>query len=365
MRVSKRRTAGLSVGMLALAGLVAAPTTAAGTTASHAKTTFNETDLVSDIAGRAQITDPSLVNPWGISHGPATPLWVSNNGTDSSTLYATPTAGTVSKVPLTVAIPGGAPTGQVFHDPADATNFVVSSGGKSGPAVFIFDSEAGVITAWSPSVDRANAIQVGQGDNAVYKGLALADTPFGQVLLAADFRNGRIDVFDHAFHRLSLPDEFFHDPSLPAGYAPFNVAVIGDAIYVTYAKQNAAKHDEVDGAGLGIVDVYTDFGLDRHRFASHGALNAPWAVAMAPASFGTIAGDILVGNFGDGRINVYDRSGRFDGPLRTADGKPLVIDGLWGLLPGTTANGGTDALWFAAGINHEADGLLGLIRPNA
>lgn len=363
MRTSKRRAIGLAAGLVALAGLPAAPAAAAGSSATQVKKpTFTETDLVSDIAGRAQTTDPSLVNPWGLSHGPASPLWVSNNGTDSSTLYATPAAGTVAKVPLTVAIPGGAPTGQVFHDATDASNFVVTAGGKSGSASFIFDSEAGVITAWSPAVDRNNAIQVAQGHNAVYKGLALASTQFGQFLLAADFRNGRIDVFDHNFQPVPLPREFFHDPTLPRGYAPFNVAVIGDAVYVSYAKQDDAKHDEVDGKGMGFVDVYTDLGLARHRLASRGALNAPWAITVAPASFGAYAGDILVGNFGDGRINVYDASGRFDGPLRTADGKPLVIDGLWGLLPGTAANGGTDALWFAAGINHEADGLLGVIR---
>jgi len=170
-------------------------------------------------------------------------------------------------------------------------------------------------------------------------------------------------VFDSEFRRLAMPPTFFNDPKLPAGYAPFNVAVIGDAVYVSYAKQDAEKHDEVDGPGLGFVDVYTDFGQHRERFASRGPLNAPWAITVAPASFGKFAGDILVGDFGDGRINAFDNRGHFEGPLRGSDGKPLAIDGLWGLLPGTAANGGTDNLWFAAGINHEADGLLGLIGP--
>ncbi|GAA2023738.1 TIGR03118 family protein [Catenulispora yoronensis] len=349
--------------MLAVAGVGLGPSASA----REQRMAFVQTNLVSDVPGMAALTDPALVNPWGLAHGPATPVWVSDNGADATTLYSTPAGGGVAKVSpggnATIAIPGGVPTGQVFHDPADAGNFVVTENGKSGPAFFIFDSENGAITAWNPQVDTASAVTVAQGDNAVYKGLALWKTPLGSFLLAADFRNGRVDVFDSGFHRLPLPSTFFTDPTLPAGFAPFNVAVVGDAVYVSYAKQDAEKHDEVDGPGLGFVDVYTDFGQHRQRFASCGPLNAPWAITVAPASFGKFAGDILVGNFGDGRVNAFDNRGRFQGPLRGTDGKPLVIDGLWGLLPGTAANGGTDNLWFAAGINHEAHGLLGLIGP--
>ena len=360
---SARATAAVAAGLLAAIGAGMAPSASAHEDA----TKFAQTNLVSDVPGMAALTDPALVNPWGLAHGPTSPVWASDNGSDSTTLYATPAAGGVAKVSpggqATIAIPGGAPTGQVFHDATDAGNFVVTENGKSGPASFIFDSESGSITAWNPQVDIASAVTVAQGDNAVYKGLALWKTPLGSFLLAADFHNGRIDVFDSEFRRLAMPPTFFNDPKLPAGYAPFNVAVIGDAVYVSYAKQDAEKHDEVDGPGLGFVDVYTDFGQHRERFASHGPLNAPWAITVAPASFGKFAGDILVGDFGDGRINAFDNRGHFEGPLRGSDGKPLAIDGLWGLLPGTAANGGTDNLWFAAGINHEADGLLGLIGP--
>ncbi|NUP53035.1 MAG: TIGR03118 family protein [Catenulispora sp.] len=360
---SKRLTAGVAAGLLAATGVLLGPSASA----HEHDTAFTQTNLVSDIPGMAALTDPALVNPWGLAHGPATPVWASDNGADATTLYATPAGGGVAKVSpgghTTIAIPGGAPTGQAFHDPADAGDFVVTENGKSGPAFFIFASENGGISAWNPQVDTGSAIAVGQGDDAVYKGLTLWQNPLGSFLLAADFHNARIDVFDSQFRRLTLPPTFFQDPNLPAGYAPFNVAAIGDAVYVSYAKQDADKHDEVDGPGLGFVDVYTDFGQHRTRFASHGPLNAPWAITVAPSSFGRFAGDILVGDFGDGRINAFDRRGHFEGPLRGADGKPLAIDGLWGLLPGTAANGGTDSIWFAAGLNHEADGLLGLIGP--
>lgn len=348
--------------LLTAALLVATPLIAAAAPASaHLRghtpaPTFTETDLISDLPGRAPLVDPALVNPWGLTFSPTSPLWSANNGTGTAGVYSGGIGGaTPGKLPIQPNIPDGAPTGVVFNDSTDTTAFPV---GTTGPARFIFASESGDITAWNtPGADAVVAAHV---DGAIYKGLAMLHTPLGSVLLAADFHNARIDVFDDQFNRISLPAPFFTDPRLPRGYAPFNVAVLGDSIYVTYAKQDADAEDEVDGPGLGIVDQYSAFGLLQRRLASHGPLNAPWGVAVAPSSFGAFAGKLLVGNFGDGRINVYDpRFGAFLGQLRDANGQPITIDGLWSLLPGTATSGGTDAVWFSAGIDDEQHGLVG------
>jgi uncharacterized protein (TIGR03118 family) len=318
---------------------------------------ISQTNLVSDLPGLAQLTDPSLVNPWGLTFGPTTPIWSANNGADNSTLYSGG-ASTVAKVPLTVSITDGAPTGTVFND---TTDFSVNG---VGPARFIFDSEAGDITAWNPAAAATTAVREAHVRGAIFKGLALLHTKFGPFLLAADFHHGRIDVFDRNFHQVKLPRAFFHDPRLPRGYAPFNVAVLGNSIYVSYAKQDAHASDEVDHPGFGFVDRYSSVGLFQHRVASRGTLNAPWGMTIAPDSFGRLAGDLLVGNFGDGHISVFDpHSGRFHGLLRGTNGRPITIHGLWSLLPGTATTGGTDAVWFSAGIDNEAHGLLGLLRP--
>jgi uncharacterized protein (TIGR03118 family) len=342
--------------------LVASPVAGAEPEVETARQAFAEVNLISDVAGKAPLTDASLVNPWGLALSPTGPLWVANNGTNTATIYAGGVGGaTPTKAGLTVVIPGTGPTGQVFND---TTDFVVTGPGGSGPAVFMFVSESGDLTAWNPTANRTMAINEAHVDGAVYKGLTLWHTQFGPLLLAADFHHGRIDVFDKEFHRTVLPDVLFHDWFLPKGYAPFNVAALGDSVYVAYAKQDADREDEVAGRGLGFVDRFDEFGLFAQRIASRGALNAPWGLVRAPASFGRFAGDLLVGNFGDGKINVYSaRSGHFRGSLRDAAHKPIVIDGLWDLKPGTAASGGADALWFSAGIDDEAHGLVGLIRP--
>jgi uncharacterized protein (TIGR03118 family) len=308
--------------------------------------------------------DPNLVNPWGLAISPTSPLWVADNGPGVATVYrGGGTAGPFSVLALAPTIPDGAPTGQAFNDSTDPTQFVVTGPGGSAPASFLFVSEAGDLTAWNRTATPTAAVVVGHAaPGGVYKGLTLVHTPAGPFLLAADFHNNRIDVYGSSFRKLSLPPFVFRDPRLPRGYAPFNVFATADAVYVTYAKQDAARHDEVDGAGLGFVDRYTLFGLRPHRVASRGPLNAPWGMAVAPASFGTFAGALLVGDFGDGRINAY-RGDRFLGQLRGTNGKTIAIDGLWGILPGTATAGGTNALWFAAGTNDEADGLLGLLTP--
>jgi uncharacterized protein (TIGR03118 family) len=315
-------------------------------------------NLVSDQPGHAAITDPNLVNAWGMSHGPNTPLWVSDNGADVTTLYRGAVGGMpVAIQPLVVGIPGGAPTGQVFNDTGD---FPVPGTGK--PALFIFAGEDGDLSAWNQAVSPLTmAISVGHTEGAVYKGLALSHSPFGSLLLAANFHDNRIDVFDAGFHPL-VGDELFRDPSLPAGYAPFNVTTIGNHVFVTYAKQDAAGEDDVAGPGHGFIDVFTSSGGFLSRFASRGVLNSPWGMAIAPSSFGAFAGALLVGNFGDGRIHAFDvRTGHLLGTLRNSRHRALTIDGLWGLIVGDPVAGGTQAVWFSAGPDGEAHGLLGIL----
>jgi len=320
---------------------------------------YLQENLVSDQPGVATLTDPNLVNAWGMSHGPNTPLWVSDNGADVSTLYRGDIPGTpVSIVPLVVSIPGGAPTGQVFNDTAA---FTVP--GTDKPALFIFIGEDGDLSAWNQSAGTS-AVLVGHTEGAVYKGLALAHTASGPRLLAANFHDNRIDVFDGRF--APVPSNgMFRDPSLPAGYAPFNVAEIGGQVFVTYALQDADAEDDVAGPAHGFVDVYSEDGALVRRFASHSVLNSPWGMTIAPPTFGQFAGDLLIGNFGDGRIHAFDPgSGEVLGALRGTNGKPLAIDGLWGLIVGDAVAGGPDAVWFSAGPDDESHGLLGVLRAS-
>jgi uncharacterized protein (TIGR03118 family) len=298
--------------------------------------------------------DSDLVNAWGMSHGPNTPIWVSDNGADVSTLYTLQPSG-IQKAPLVVKIPDGAPTGQVFND---TSAFKVPN--TNAAALFIFASENGDLDAWNMQAGTT-AVHVGSGPNAVYKGLALVHSPFGPLLLATDFHNNRVDVYDSSFTRLDVP-LLFHDPFLPRGYAPFNVAAVGDQVFVTYAKQDANAHDDVAGRGHGFIDVYTTYGAFEHRLVSRGDLNSPWGMVVAPPTFGRLAGTLLVGNFGNGRINAYDMtSGRDEGQLHDRFGRSIVIDGLWGLITGDGVTGGPNTVWFSAGPNDESDGLLGTL----
>jgi uncharacterized protein (TIGR03118 family) len=350
------------VGLLGAVVAVAAVAVAAAQSASAqdaGATAVHRLDLVSDQPGKAAITDPNLINAWGMSRGANSPIWVSDNGADVSTLYAGAVGGApVSVVPLVVHVPGGAPTGQVFND---TSAFTVP--GTDKPALFVFIGEDGDLSAWNQAVSPATeAVPVGHTNGAVYKGLALAHSPFGPLLLAANFHANRIDIFGSSFQRLRA-DRLFRDSRLPHGYAPFNIAVIGHRVFVTYAKQDATRHDDVSGAGHGFIDVFTDYGVLIHRLVSHGALNSPWGMTLAPSGFGRFAGDLLVGNFGDGRIHAYDaRSGHLEGTLRDAHHRAIVIDGLWGLLVGDAIAGGSDSIWFSAGPDGEAHGLLGILR---
>jgi len=327
--------------------------------------------LVSDGNVPAAFTDPNLVNGWGVAFNPNGPVWVSANHTGKSTLYD----GTGKPQALVVTIPGvggeaGAPTGVVFAGGADFVVSQTSATGTvvSGPARFLFATEGGTIAGWAPNVNPTVAITVPLSPtNALYKGLALSGNGATHLLYATDFRNNRVDVFDGAFKPVVMPGAFV-DPMLPRNYAPFGIqAILGD-IFVTYAKQDpAGGDDEVAGPGFGFVDIYSPTGELLGRLASRGVLNAPWGLAVAPASFGDFGGTILVGNFGDGTINAFDpRSGRFMGALRDQYQRRIHVDGLWGIAFGNGVSAQkTNSLFYAAGPNDEENGAYGVIEPVA
>ena len=354
-----------------------------------------QTNLVSDLPGVAQNLDPQLVNPWGISESSGSPFWIADNNAGVSTLYNT--AGV--KQGLVVNIPGpppadplgadGTPTGTVFNiDGGLNGGFKVSANGK-GPAaaIFLFATEDGTIAAWAPAVDGTHAIIAvdNSGSGAVYKGLAIAEgavvngivqpiiptDPNSTFLLyASNFHSGQVEVYDTTF-KLVTPAGAFTDSSLPHRYAPFNVQVLNGKVFVTYAKQDAAKHDDVAGPGHGFVDVFNLDGTGEQRLISRGDLNSPWGLAIAPttmsatSNFGAqganLAGALLVGNFGDGRIHAYDpTTGAPMGQLTDPDGEPIVIPGLWALKVGNGGNGGdSSTVYFTAGLDHENHGLFG------
>jgi uncharacterized protein (TIGR03118 family) len=329
--------------------------------------TDNPTVLASLGFAPAAHTDPNLVNPWGIVASPSgSPFWVSDNGAGKSTLYD----GSGNPQSLVVTIPASAnagatspapPTGVVFN--GSTTDFLVNGTGTA--AHFIFATEDGTIAAWNSGTSAVLKVDDADFTNGpVYKGLALGNNGTGNFLYAANFRQGTIDVFDTNFKKVTLGSGgfgTFSDPNLPAGFAPFGIANIGGQLYVSYALQNAAKHDDVAGAGNGFIDLFDLSGHLLRRFASNGTLNSPWGMTLAPSTFGPFGGDLLVGNFGDGRINAFDpRGGAFLGQLTAANTLPITIDGLWGLSFGNNGTAGSaNTLFFTAGINGEANGLLG------
>ena len=313
---------------------------------------FKVIKLVSDQAGKAAVTDPNLVNAWGLAQSSGAPAWVSDNGTGLSTVYNRTTGAVQS---IVVTIPSGAPTGIVSA--SSSLGFNVTENGKTAAATFIFDSEAGIISGWANSVDSKNAIVAvdNSGSGAVYKGLAL-DTGTAQ-LYAANFSNNKVEVYNNQFQLVNS----FTDTSLPKKYAPFNIMDVNGTIYVSFAERDRAHHDEIDGPGLGYVDVFNTSGQLQKQLVAQGALNAPWGLGIAPSSFGSFSNDLLVGNFGDGKINVYDpSSGASLGALTNKAGAPLVIQGLWALDPGPNSN----QVNFSAGPKKESHGLFGLIQPN-
>jgi uncharacterized protein (TIGR03118 family) len=338
---------------------------------------YVQTNLVSDIPGLAAQTDPNLRNPWGTSVGPGSPIWVSDNHAGVTTLYD----GAGNAQPLVVAIPAppsagngavGSPTGQAFNTfDSTSPDFVISKNGSSGSAFFLFATEDGTIAGWNPNVDKTHAVIAvdrstateSAGDvGALCKGLALVNMPSGKLIYASNFRFGTVDVFDSHFNLVNS----FTDPTVPAGFAPFGIHNIGGNLYVTFAKQGPGKEDDAARPGNGFVDVFSPNGDLVQRLVSRGKLDSPWAVTLAPSTFGAFGGDILVGNFGNGRINAYEpTSGMFRGELRSSRRGPIVIDGLWGLrFAPATPGAGPNTLFFTAGLNREADGFFGTLVPN-
>jgi len=343
----------------AVAGLVAVFALVTSGASAGTLVAYNVYPLVSD-AGQstAPLADASLVNGWGLSATATSPWWISDNKTNLSTLYS----GVGSKVATTVNVPGG-PTGTVANP--TTTDFVVSQNGASGAARFLFDTAGGQILGWSPAVNAANAIVAvdASSSHALFDGLAVANDR----LYAADFHNAKVDVYDASFNPVPLG---FSDPNIPKGWAPFGIQALAGNIFVTYAKQDAKAAIPVPGGGQGYVDEFTPDGKLLARVASKGSskapLNAPWGLAMAPANFGAYSGDLLVGNFGNGRISAYAQlpSGKwgYKGQIRSASGAPVVLDGLWAIAFGNGASAGpTTNLYFAAGPSGQTHGLFGFI----
>ena len=352
---------------------------------NEAKNRYVVTNLVSDLAGKAKVLDPILQNAWGVVFIPsASPFWIADNATGCSTLYDGD--GTIVPLQVKIPLPGGkvpatacqhlnpaaktpaAPTGLVWNA---TTTFLVP--GTKLPATFIFATEDGTISAWTGGLTPANAAVLAvdnpnTASGAVYKGLVFGTNVNGVFLFATNFRAGKIDVFAPApagsttgHYVPATTDGGFMDPSIPPSYAPFGIQNINGDLFVTYAKQNAQKNADVPGLGHGFVDVFDTDGHLLRRFATRGELNSPWGVARASFAFGKFSGDILIGNFGDGNINVYDSKGLFLAQLKDTNGNPLVIHKLWTLTLGGGAKSSSDTLYFTAGPNNETNGLFGTI----
>lgn len=335
---------------------------AAGHGAYSQENSYQQHNLVANVAGTADVTDPKLKNPWGVAFNQVGPAWVANNNAGVSTLYngmGTPNS-LVVQVPSPSGYTGSHPTGIVFNGSND---FSVSAGNISAPSRFIFATEEGVIAGWAPSVDPTRAIRVADNSasrSAVYTGLALSANSNGNFLYAADFHNNKVDVFDGLFRPVTLAAGAFTDPNLPVGFAAFGIQAINGRVYVSYAKQDP---ENITGKGLGFVNVFNPNGDFMKRVISRGNLNAPWGMALSPENFGKFGNRLLVGNFGDGTINAYDiASGEFIGQLANTNGRPIQINGLWSLVFGNGfENQPLDTLFFSAGPNEEQGGVYGRI----
>jgi uncharacterized protein (TIGR03118 family) len=320
---------------------------------------YVQSNLVSDLAGVAQLQDTNLVNPWGISFNATGPFWISDNGAGLSTLYTVTNdssgAPHVSKQGLQVTIPGeGVPTGQLFND----------TGAFNGD-IFIFAGEDGTISGWRGALGTT-AETLTSRDGAVYKGITLHTNTGTPLLLLANFSEGTVDVYD-----TNLDLVQYSDPHAPDGYAPFNVKNLGGLVVVTFAKQDAEKHDDVPGEGHGLIDIFNPKTGKFHRLVTGSdaggylkAIDSPWGIAVAPKGFGKHGDQLLIGNFGSGTIMTFGIFGEFHGFLEDASRQPISIDGLWGLEFGNGGRAGVPGtLYFTAGLNGEADGLFGSIVP--
>ncbi len=332
---------------------------------------YTQVNLVSNLSGVAAVTDPNLVNAWGLSRSSGGDWWISDNTTGLSTLYSG-TTGAIT--PLVVTIPPadpnasstGSPTGTIFNGTMD---FAVAPGKT---ALFLFATEDGTISGWNPDVNPAKAvIVVNEGQKSVFKGLTVAQAaihggPLANYLYVANFRKGQVSVYNSQFQHNWEAEENFARFQAPEGYAPFNVQNIGGNIYVAFAKQDAAKHDEVDGAGRGLVAVFRPDGNLIQTLQRGNWFNGPWGLTAAPSDFGAYSHDILVGNFGSGEIIAFDPvTGKYRGRLRDAKNNPIQIQGLWGISfgNGTAAGGPATSLFFGAGPGQEANGLFGSLTP--
>jgi uncharacterized protein (TIGR03118 family) len=319
-------------------------------------TAYMQTNLAASVSGVANHTDSQLTNPWGIAFNPGAPFWTSNNNSGTSTLYDAQG----NKQTLVVTIPTastnpcspGCPTGIVANN---STNF--------GGGLFIFDTEDGLIANWTGGNSAAVAVDK-SASGAVYKGLELINNGSGAFLLAANFNSGAVEVFDHNFAAATLAGSFT-DPNLPAGFAPHGIRLINNHVWITYAQQNAAKHDAAPGAGSGIVDVFDVDGNFVKRFATSGTLNAPWGMVLTPATFGVFSNDFLIGNFGDGTINAFDATGKFLGQVSDTNGRPIVNAKLWDMVFGAGGTGDPNTLYFTAGGTSPTSGLFASLAPAA
>jgi uncharacterized protein (TIGR03118 family) len=344
---------------------------------------FTQTNLVSDIQGMAKIFDPNLKNPWGLSRSSGGPWWISNNNSGTSTLYDgagnpqnffTEADGQPGNF-VTVPPPGFAPkasatpTGIVFN--GSPTDFPIA---PHKQATFIFVTEDGTISGWNFNVDPLNAIRKvdnsdkGSSNGAVYKGATSAEINGKRYLYVTNFRSGHVEIYDTTFKRVHLGEDAFEDESVPRGFAPFNIQNIGGSLFVTYAKQDAARHDDVAGDGLGRVLIFSPTGRLEGQLEHGPWLNSPWGAVWAPRDFGEFSNVILIGNFGSGRIAAFNGfTHKFIGFMKNAtNDSPIVIDGLWSLTFGNGGGAGSaTALFFSAGLNGEQDGLFGTLTPIA
>jgi uncharacterized protein (TIGR03118 family) len=341
---------------------------------------FTDAALVSDnntVVATATTIDANLQNPWGIAVAPGLPFWIADNNSNLATLYSGTGAVETSEITGSnstgIAIPASAagvqanPTGQVYNGTG---GFLIPTSRGQETALFMFDGEGGTISAWAQDSGATTVTVYDDGvangaNHAVYKGLAMGSVNGANYLYATDLHNNKIDVLDTNFSKPAAMQGLFVDPTMPAGFVPFGIAAVNGQLYVTYAMQDAAMHDEVTGAGMGYVDVFTFGGSFVSRFASAGVLNAPWGIAVAPSGFGTIAGDVLIGNFGDGTINVFAPNGSLAtdvGQLMVTNGGTFSVPGLWSLVFG---NGDPDkpitTLFYTAGFADQTDGVFGSI----
>ena len=392
-RVSNRAAASFTLGVICAVGVAACgggsgggstASTSMSTSDPPATSSFVDTALVADkstVVATVTTIDANLQNPWGIAVAPGLPFWIADNNSNLSTLYSG--TGKVETGTITgsnavgITIPSSAagvqsnPTGQVYNG---SGGFLIPTPNGQETALFMFDGEGGTIAAWAQDSGATAVTAYDDGiangaQHAVYKGLALGTVNGATYLYATDLHNNKVDVFDTTFSKPAAMQGKFIDSKIPAGFVPFGIAAVDGQLYVTYAMQDTAKHDEVTGAGLGYVDMFDLSGNLVSRFASAGALNAPWGIAVAPSGFGSIAGDVLIGNFGDGTINIYTPNGSlatYVGHLSVTNGDTFTIPGLWALEFG---NGDTDkpltTLFYTAGFADQTDGVFGSIAPGA